>query len=188
MPSSAYRRVCGVLLAVLLALPALLSGVAEGAAGAAPAGTAPSARAAADVSDRAAGRAAADGAGRPSGRGSAGGSGRAAAGPPEAVRASSVELPADAAEVVRASAAGQRVDDGGVGRGPRCGPGADGPERAPGLPARAGVQAEHVLAVCARAVPGCGTSAVCAVSGPPGGVQAPDRPAPGPVELSVMRV
>ncbi|MFD7629187.1 hypothetical protein ACFV7Q_24690 [Streptomyces sp. NPDC059851] len=72
-------------------------------------------------------------------------------------------------------------------RGPRCGPGPAAPDRAPAVPARAGTHLDHALAVWARpALPG--SAAPRRAPGPPCGVRGPDRPAPGPVELSVMRV
>ncbi|WP_284577988.1 hypothetical protein [Streptomyces sp. 2P-4] len=158
MPSSAHRCAGGVLLAALLALFCVVAG------GAAPAGQAAGPAPSGRAFDRAFDRASADGAGRVS----------AGAG--------------DGAEAVRASAARQRADADASGRGPWCGPGPAGPERVPAVPARAGAQADHVLAGCARPLPGCAPPAACAVSGPPGGARAPDRPAPGPLELSVMRV
>ncbi|MGW7441506.1 hypothetical protein [Streptomyces sp. NPDC054849] len=70
------------------------------------------------------------------------------------------------------------------GGGPACGPGAPDHDGLPAVPARA--QGEHGQVPAGRPVPEegkpQGAMPVRAV------VRGPDRPAPGPVELSVMRV
>ncbi len=76
--------------------------------------------------------------------------------------------------------------DGGEGRS-RCGPGPVAPGRAPAVPVRAGGHADHALAAGGRPAL-CGGTTPCAVPGLSAGARGPDRPAPGPVELSVMRV
>ncbi|MGW7453342.1 hypothetical protein [Streptomyces sp. NPDC054787] len=69
-------------------------------------------------------------------------------------------------------------------RGPACAPGAPDLGDVPGLPARAG--AGHGLPPVARALPaGVRTGGETPVRAL---VRGPDRPVPGPVELSVMRV
>jgi hypothetical protein len=69
----------------------------------------------------------------------------------------------------------------------RCAPGSGGSGKGPAVPARAAGQAEHGIPAAGRAaVTGCG--APCEVPRALVRVRGPDRPAPGPVELSVMRV
>lgn len=69
----------------------------------------------------------------------------------------------------------------------RCAPAQQGPDGTPGVPARAGAHAEHCVAAGSRSVPwgGAAPGAAPRAAGP---VPAHGRPAPGPVELSVMRV
>ncbi|WP_328969695.1 hypothetical protein [Streptomyces sp. NBC_00239] len=74
------------------------------------------------------------------------------------------------------------------GPGPRCGPGDGGSaERGPAVPPRGGAGTDHLPAAVARLLPGAppwrpdAGPVRCPVRGP-------DEPAPGPVELSVMRV
>lgn len=94
-----------------------------------------------------------------------------------------VQAGPDAAAAVRGAAVVQAA-----GRGaPQCGPGPAGPERDPAVPARAGGPTEHGVAAGSRTAPRGGW-APCALPRALACVRGPDRPAPGPVELSVMRV
>ncbi|MFF3019610.1 hypothetical protein [Streptomyces sp. NPDC057939] len=69
-------------------------------------------------------------------------------------------------------------------RGPSCAPGAPDTGRTPAVPPRAGQ--DHAPLPAARPAPEEGRPhGTMPVRGP---VRGPDRPAPGPVELSVMRV
>ncbi|MET9884730.1 hypothetical protein ABZZ20_16645 [Streptomyces sp. NPDC006430] len=71
--------------------------------------------------------------------------------------------------------------------GPSCDPGPAGPDRTPSAPARAGGHAEQGIPAASRSVL-CGGGAPCAIPRALLCVRGPDRAAPGPVELSVMRV
>ncbi|MEU9025965.1 hypothetical protein AB0D46_00180 [Streptomyces sp. NPDC048383] len=69
-------------------------------------------------------------------------------------------------------------------RGPSCAPGSPDTGRTPALPPRAGQ--DHAPLPAARPAPEEGRPhGTMPVRGP---VRGPDRPAPGPVELSVMRI
>ncbi|MFD0269671.1 hypothetical protein ACFVGY_24370 [Streptomyces sp. NPDC127106] len=169
MPSSAHRRVAAVLLATVLALFCAFAGTGS-----------PGAGAVVPPYDR-------TGAAAPGPVAAAGTPGGFASAATPAAAAAAAVAGGATAEAGRTGAGGRVAASDARERGPRCGPGPAAPDRAPAVPARAGAHLDHALAACARpALPG--GAAPCFVPGPPCGARGPDRPAPGPVELSVMRV
>ncbi|MFF4318688.1 hypothetical protein [Streptomyces sp. NPDC001568] len=101
-----------------------------------------------------------------------------------------VSSPASALPAARAAESGAAVTPtaasaGPAGpRGPSCAPGSPDTGRTPAVPPRAGQ--DHAPLPAARPAPEVGRPhGTMPVRGP---VRGPDRPAPGPVELSVMRV
>ncbi|MCY0944727.1 hypothetical protein [Streptomyces antarcticus] len=103
----------------------------------------------------------------------------AAPGPGPAPLSTAVLAVAPASGAVQAAFAAAPGD-----RGPVCDPGAPGHGGAPAVPARAG--ADHAQAPAARPAPEEARPHGTAPVRVP--VRGPDRPAPGPVELSVLRV
>ncbi|MFF2194934.1 hypothetical protein [Streptomyces sp. NPDC058157] len=104
-------------------------------------------------------------------------------------RGTADQVPATATAAVHAASAAPApapvvFTDTGPGRGPVCAPGSGGAGTEPAVPARAGH--EHGSLLVARAVPeGVRPYRAECVRVP---VRGPDRRAPGPVELNVMRV
>ncbi|MEW2412155.1 hypothetical protein AB0953_00220 [Streptomyces sp. NPDC046866] len=94
-----------------------------------------------------------------------------------------VQAGPEGAAAVPAAAVVRAADRG----APQCGPGPAAPDRDPAVPARAGGHTEHGVAAGSRTAPRGGW-APCALPRALVCVRGPDRPAPRPVELSVMRV
>lgn len=90
----------------------------------------------------------------------------------------------DTAPAVVTDGAGAALATASGDRGPVCDPGAPGRGGLPAVPARAG--SDHAQVPAARPVPeGARPHGTAPVRVP---VRGPDRQAPGPVELSVLRV
>ncbi|GHB64879.1 hypothetical protein GCM10010347_38470 [Streptomyces cirratus] len=105
-------------------------------------------------------------------------------GPRLAVPAARTASGASVARTPSALAEAAAVAYEGQGQGPACAPGAGDHGRAPAVPPRDG--RDHACAPAVRLPAGPDTGGRALPAGVR--VRGPDRPAPGPVELSVMRV